>query len=107
MTPLLHQQPPGLAGHAEPDLGEDIGRARFWRVAEVWLCGFCLLLLGWRGVFHYQTSYGTLVGLALLPVWVGALRKFRGALASSRWPPWRPWSVASCSHYGRLRTAAL
>ncbi len=53
-------------------------RGHGWRVLEQAVCLFTLALLGWRGVFHYQTSYGVLVGLALLPVWLGRVRQFSG-----------------------------
>lgn len=80
MTALLHRQlPGGREPTAEPIGAEDPDRTDPWRVLETWVCGFCLVLLGWRGVFHYQTSYGAVVGLAMLPVWVGAARRFRGA----------------------------
>lgn len=52
-----------------------------WRLLEQALCGLTLAVLGWRGIFHYQTSYGTLLGLALLPIWLGRVRRFSGGIA--------------------------
>ena len=49
-----------------------------WNTVERVVCAITLALLGWRGVFHYQVSYAVLIGLALVPIWFGALKKFKG-----------------------------
>jgi hypothetical protein len=64
----------GRKGFAPPTRS----RSTSWHVFEQAVCAVTLVLLGWRGVFHFQTSYGVLAGLALLPAWWSCLRKFQG-----------------------------
>jgi hypothetical protein len=42
-----------------------------------------IFLLGMQQYFQYTLTYGHIVGLLLIPVWIGSLRRYRGAILLS------------------------
>ena len=73
--------PPAREVDLDPRVQPADGSRPGWRLLEQAVCGLILAVLGWRGIFHYQTSYGTLLGLAMVPVWFGRIRRFSGGIA--------------------------
>ncbi|MFQ4147856.1 hypothetical protein AAGW05_04025 [Arthrobacter sp. LAPM80] len=57
---------------------EMVSRRTPWQIATMALAFGTLVLLGWRQQVYHGITIGYVVALVLLPVWVSAVRRFKG-----------------------------